>query len=157
MCRWFLYREPQQVLDSHTRQRGMQMVPGMLPLGPLQLTGQMQHAGDLDGYAQQVLGAIFRSGVALAQANGLQLLNYQQLPKVVWGELMPALGIACDALGLQAVQKRGQFHAKHGSAQYVGDPQVNVPARSGPACEELAACYAALEAQRLQHSLATRA
>jgi hypothetical protein len=150
----FLYREPQQVLDSHTRQRGLQMVPGMLPLGPLQLTGQMQHAGDLDGYAQQVLGAIFRTAVDLAGANGLQLLNYSQLPKAVWAELMPALGIACDAEGLQAVQNRGQFHAKHGSTQFVGDPKVDLPARSGPASQELATCYAALEAQRLQAGLA---
>ena len=115
--------------------------------------GQMQHAGDLDGYTQQVLDAIFRSGVALAQANGLQLLNYQQLPKVVWELLMPALGIACDALGLQAVQKRGQFHAKHRGAQFVGDSKVDIPARSGPACDELAASYAVLEAQRLQHDV----
>lgn len=150
----FLYREPQQVLDSHTRQRGLQMVPGLLPLGPLQLTGQMQHAGDLDGYAQQVLGAIFRTAVDLAGASGLQLLNYSQLPAVVWTELMPALGIACSAALLQAVQKRGQFHAKHGSAQFVGDPKVDVPARSGPACQELAACYAALEEKRLAADLA---
>ena len=147
---FFLYREPQQVLDSHRRQRGLEMVPGLLPLGPLQLTGQMQHAGDLDGYAVQVLGAIYRQALDLAAANGVHWLNYSQLPAAVWTELMPAMGMACSADELAAVQKRSQFHAKHGGAQFVGDPKATLPAVSGPGSDALAACYAQLEALRLK-------
>jgi hypothetical protein len=147
---YFLYREPQQVLDSHRRQRGLQMVPGLLPLGPLHLTGQMQHAGDLDGYAQQVLGAIYRTALDLAPESGVQWLNYSQLPSAVWTQLMPAMGMACSAEDLKAVQARSQFHAKHAGSQFVGDPKADLPAPGVPASQELATCYAALEKLRLE-------
>jgi hypothetical protein len=144
---FFLYRQPQEVLASHRRQRGLHMVPGLLPLAPLRVA-QALHAGDLEGHARGVLTAIFQSALASADTAGLQLLNYSQLPQAVWERVMPAMGLACDQAALTAVQARAQFHAKHGAQPFTGDAP---PLAGGgdSVSDALAQCYAALEKKRL--------
>ena len=145
---FFLYREPQQVLASHHRQRGLHMVPGLLPLAPLQWERQALPPGDLEGHGRQVLAAIFQTALAHSEMHGLRLLNYSQLPHAIWEDLMPLLGIWCDADALHAMQARTQFHAKHGHARFSGDTPLNLPV--DPENEELFRCYAALEKKRLR-------
>ena len=124
---WFLYREPQAVLASHQRQRGPQMVPGMVfparleqpdddsaPLAP----------GDLDGYCVQVLAWMFRH--ALGHADQLHWLNYSQLPDALWQTFLPQLGVHCDEQQIAAMSTRARFHAKR-----VGDTFSADPAPSG--------------------------
>ncbi len=145
---FFVYRQPDQVLASHRRQRGLHMVPGLLPLAPLPVVAQALHPGDLEGHARGVLTAIFQSALASADADVLQLLNYKQLPQAVWERVMPVLGLACDEDALKAVRARAQFHAKHGTQPFTGDaPPLAGRANSGS--DELAQCYGALEKKRL--------
>jgi hypothetical protein len=148
----FLYREPQQVLASHRRQRGLHMVPGLLPLAPLQIApSPALQPGDLDGYAQHVLTAIVQTALTHAEMPGLHLLNYSQLPQAIWEDLMPMMSLRCDADTLLALQARTHFHAKHGHARFMGDAPVS-PSINTPPDETLWQCYAALEKKRLEIS-----
>lgn len=122
---WFLYREPQAVLASHQRQRGPQMVPGLiLPLQLPQLLPQQPGPalapGDLDGYCINVLGWMMRQ--ALMHAPHLQLLNYNQLPDAIWQRLLPQLGVQCDSKHIAAMRARAGFHAKNRDSAFHGDP-----------------------------------
>jgi hypothetical protein len=145
---FFLYRQPQEVLASHRRQRGLHMVPGLLPLAPLRVVAQALHPGDLEGHARGVLTAIFQSALASADTDGVQLLNHEQLPQAVWELVMPRLGMVCDEDALKAVQARAQFHAKNGVQPFTGDaPPLAADVDSGG--DALAQCYAALEKKRL--------
>jgi len=143
---WFLYREPQAILASHRRQRGPQMVPGLV-LPPA--FGAGLAPGDLDGFCARVLEHIFSQ--ALAHADALRLLDYRQLPGVVWEELLAELGIETAAAQLDAMRARAGFHAKSAGAAYHGDPAPETAA--APHLPELLAMlaplYAQLEALRL--------
>lgn len=129
---WFLYREPQAVLASHQRQRGPQMVPGMI--FPQQLPGATPPlaAGDLDGYAIQVLAQLFQSALDQHSADpaSLHLLNYQQLPQAVWQQFLPQLGVLPDPAQLVTLQARAGFHAKQQGTLFAGDAGSNLSAAS---------------------------
>lgn len=146
---WFLYREPAAILASHRRQRGPQMVPGLV-LPPA--VGAGVEAWDLEGYCAAVLRHIFSE--ALAHAAALRLLDYRQLPGVMWEELLAELGLAPDPQQLEALQARAGFHAKAGSRVFSGDPQPQqaAPPHLPQLLAALAPLYAALEARRLGRS-----
>lgn len=144
----FLYREPQAVLASHQRQRGPQMVPGMLHPAQLPLPTHQLAPGDLDGYAGLVLSSLFAAAELQAAAGQLHLINYSQLPGIVFSDLLPRFGITPTAGQLQAMRERGGVHAKYGTA-YHGDPHVPADAGLADIASRLQPGYQALEALRL--------
>lgn len=140
---WFLYREPRAILQSHQRQRGPQMVPGLVL--PTEF-GAGLAPGDLDGWCTRVIAHIF--GTALEHAHELRLLDYRQLPSVVWDELLAELGIDCTPAQLDGLRARAGFHAKSALAPFRGDPAPQTPT-APHLLEMLAPLYAQLEALRL--------
>ncbi|PIF12235.1 sulfotransferase [Janthinobacterium sp. 13] len=144
----FVYREPLAVLASHQRQRGPQMVPGMLHPAQLPLPAHQLAPGDLDGYTGLVLASLLNAARSHAAAGQLQLINYSQLPDILFSDVLDRFGIAPTAAQLQAMRAQGGVHAKYGTA-YHGDPPT--PAASGLAAiaAQLQAAYLALEALRL--------
>ncbi len=154
---WFLYREPQAILASHQRQRGPQMVPGMIFPAQLheQVGGPVLAPGDLDGYCIQVLALLFQTALTLTQSDqgALQLLHYRQLPEVLWQQFLPQLGITPSPAQLSAMQARAGFHAKRQSSPFVGDAIPNLPARAPDSSQQLLhtlahTLYEKLEQQR---------
>ncbi|EJE52531.1 hypothetical protein PMI14_02742 [Acidovorax sp. CF316] len=123
----FLYREPSEVLASHRRQRGRQMVPGLIDLSRL---ADMLHRpgapelapGDLDGHAIRVLESLYRCGLEAATTSDLVLMDYGQLPAVIWHGLLDTLGMECSPTELAALQARSGFHSKHSHDRFEGDP-----------------------------------
>lgn len=106
----FLYRDPLEVLVSHRRQPGWQLVPGSMAGHGLHapeevMTHPLAHGAWL-------LSAILaRAGDALAQhGNGL-LLNYGDLPAAMADVLPEHFGIAAEAAREAARTVRGR-HAK---------------------------------------------
>ncbi|KAB0326129.1 hypothetical protein O3297_13390 [Janthinobacterium sp. SUN128] len=143
----FLYREPQAVLASHQRQRGPQMIPGMLHPALLPLPAHQLAPGDHDGYAGVVLSSLFKAAQPHAAAGQLQLINYNQLPGMVLDDLLPRFRIAPTAGQLQAMRERGGVHAKYGTVFQGDAPHA---ASSPPAtAEQIQADYQALEALRI--------
>ena len=156
----FLYREPSEVLASHRRQRGRQMVPGLIDLSRLadlvQRPGALELApGDLDGHAIRVLESLYRCGLEMAAASDLVLMDYGQLPHVIWNGLLDTLGMECTPTELATLQARSGFHSKHSGSRFQGDP---APARAAPLpptperLDEATRCYQQLEQWRLARS-----
>ena len=145
----FLYREPAAVLASHQRQRGPQMVPGMLHPAMLPLPAYELEPGDFDGYAGQVLASLYAAGAAAAAAGKLLLINYNQLPGIVFSELLARFGIAPSAEQLQAMHERTGFHSKNGKHAFDGDPPGADASRLPEIAARLLPAYRALEQLRL--------
>jgi hypothetical protein len=149
---WFLYREPAAIMASHRRQRGPQMVPGLVPGAlPPEASAHIE-AWDLEGWCAAVLRQIF--GTALAHAGQLRLLDYRQLPGVVWEELLAELGLAPAAEQLEALRARSGFHAKSAARVFDGDPapQKEAAPQLPQLLAGLAPLYAQLEELRLSRS-----
>lgn len=140
---WFLYREPLAVLASHRRQRGLQMVPGMVY--PTSFAPDVL-AGDLDGWCARVVAHLMQT--ALKHARDLRLINYEQLPGVLPNALLSALGITPTPEQRQALMARASYHAKQGGAHFTGDPASDVTT-APHLVEVLAPLYAQLEALRM--------
>jgi hypothetical protein len=140
----FLYRDPAEIMASHRRQRGRQMVPGMVTAAMPSLDFELPEPGDLDGYCAKILEYFFSA--ANRHADELMLINYRQLPHITWDELLRLLGIASSQEHLDTMESRSGIHSKSGG-QFSGDPQV-MGAESYRPRPELDACYAGLERLR---------
>ncbi|MET3129986.1 hypothetical protein AAKU55_000227 [Oxalobacteraceae bacterium GrIS 1.11] len=142
----FLYREPEAVLASHRRQRGPQMVPGMLEPALLP-PPQAIHAADLDGYAGAILRGFFAAATVGARRGQFKLINYSQLPAVP--DLLRWLGIACSDSEQQALLSRARFHSKASGTPFRGDPAPAPSAGLGRDAAGIQALYLELEQLRL--------
>lgn len=152
----FLYRDPRQVLASHRRHRGPQMVPGLLDMSLLDerlRDGALEPLapGDLDGHTIHVLEHLLDAAGEMAASADLMLVNYEQLPDAIWRDLLPAFGVDCTAGEREAVRTRSCFHSKHAGARFEGDPgdedsrEEEAPGRLGGALQR----YERLERLRL--------
>lgn len=141
----FLLRQPDQVLASHRRQRGLQMVPGLLAMPWLRVDLAGVGPADLDLHADRVLGAVYASALDAAGAiGGLHFLDHAELPAAASERLLPLFGIALTPAELALFEARAGFHSKHGEARYEGDrPAAPAPAASAG----LLASYASLRAK----------
>lgn len=144
----FLYRDPLAVLASHQRQRGPQMVPGLIHPALLPLPAHDHAPGDLDAYTALVLGSLYAAGAAQAASGAVRLVNYQQLPELLFSDLLATLGINCTAQQRDAMRERSGYHSKYTGNAYRGDPaplEANLP----PLAATLEAPYLSLERLRL--------
>lgn len=147
----FLYREPLAVLSSHHRQRGPQMVPGLIHPALLPLPAHAVPPGDLDAYAALVLGSFYTAAASHAAAGAIKLVNYRQLPELLFSELLATLAIDCSSDQREAMQTRSRFHSKYTGNAYHGDPQLQQPAqheRLAQLAGGLDTAYQALESLR---------
>ena len=154
-----LYRDPVQVLESHRRQRGAHMVPGLVDVSRLELDTSGLAPGELEGYGERVLTGVFNAAVASAAAQNVRLLNYEQLPSIVWTDLLGQWGVPCSGQQRSTLQARAGFHAKQSNKVYAGDQAPPAPpAATAPtptpiptqsvALSQALAAYAGLEALR---------
>ncbi|CDG84047.1 sulfotransferase family protein [Janthinobacterium agaricidamnosum] len=118
----FLYREPQAVLASHQRQRGPQMVPGLIHPALLPLPPHAIGLGDLDAYAGLVLASFFAAAKNHAGAGKLKLINYNQLPGILFSALLDDLAVEYTQEQLQTMRQRSGFHSKYTGNAFQGDP-----------------------------------
>lgn len=147
-----LYREPGQVLASHRRQRGPQMVPGLLDTTRLRPDTSGLAPGDLDGYTARMLDAMYGAALDVLPAARPLLLDYRQLPDVVWTDLLSVLG--WDDLPQAervAMRHRAGFHSKHANAVFAGDAALpeTVPAKKMDRQSLAVQAYMRLEAARI--------
>ena len=168
----FLYREPLQVLASHRRQRGPQMLPGLIDADWLGITFRNADRdrdgvafaddaslapADLDRYCLHVLRALMETALAANEGGQpLILLNYQQLPQLPDGPLLARLGVHCGRTERLNMRRRAAFHAKHG-APFTGDAATAERRGAAPEAallDRLARAYALLEQSRLYNELA---
>lgn len=141
----FMYRKPEEVVASHQRQRGPQMVPGLVDPALLDLDSEPLMPGELDKYSIKVLRHFFKA--ACDQANELILLNYSQLPQIVWTDLLDLFSIAPSPAELEAMKNRSGSHSKN-AAKFTGDPEPGAYRTGNELCAALYPYYEKLELLR---------
>lgn len=145
----FLYREPQAVLASHQRQRGPQMVPGLIHPALLHLPARHTDPGDFDAYTALVLESFYTAACSHAAAGRIMLVNYSQLPAIVFSALLASLKIGCTGPQLDAMRERAQFHSKYTGNAYHGDSRAPQAERLIALAAAIRPAYEALELERL--------
>jgi hypothetical protein len=149
----FLYREPVEVLVSHLRRRGVQMIPELVP--PARLGLDMPAVPDAD-YCARVLAALCEAAARHYPAGGGRLVDYRQLPEALFTQILPHFGGAASAAEAQAMRAAAVRDAKAPEQAFAPDIQSKQEAAT-PAlraiCEQrLGEAYTRLEALRADPS-----
>jgi hypothetical protein len=110
----FIYREPVEVIVSHQRSRGMQMIPAHIPAARLHLSEAPElPLYDLDLYCARVLGAFCEAGARYAPAHNGLLINYSQIPAALWSTVLPYFGQNPSSEERELLALTLQYHAKY--------------------------------------------
>jgi hypothetical protein len=146
----FLYRDPVEVLVSHRRQRGAQMIPAAVDPGRFGLDLASAAALDPDAYAAHVLGCLARSARDALALGGGRLVHYRELPEAAWGPIASHFGVSwseddrrrmAEAATRDAKRPDQPFAPDGADKQADADPALRAEAerRVGPLYRELEA------------------
>ncbi len=123
----FLYRNPVEVMASHRRMTGAQMVPGNLPPGFLGIDIAALPEMSLQEYCARVLERICGAAVA-HQDKMARLYNYRQLPEVVWSDLLAHFHVAYSPSEVERMREVARLDAKNPSLPFADDSAAKVRA-----------------------------
>jgi hypothetical protein len=109
----FLYRNPVEVIVSHMRQRGLQMVPGgtldsLLPEVSVSQSLEMP----AEEYCARILGKLCSRALEQAEDRTLLLINYNQLPDAVTKIITRHLGAGFSAEDERRMNEASRYDAK---------------------------------------------
>ncbi|WP_413988997.1 hypothetical protein ACMDCR_23760 [Labrys okinawensis] len=116
----FLYRDPVEVLVSHLRRTGMQMVPALVGAERLGLNPSDAWQAPAT-YCVQVLARICEPISQLEVLDGGLLINYRQLPAAVSTSIMPHFGIVADNNARATLSEIASRNAKIPGLAFVND------------------------------------
>lgn len=143
----FLYRDPVEVLVSHERMSGRQVVPGVVPA--LDHVRAGTHGAD---HAARSLAAICEAVLAYGVARGGLLVHYDELPDAVFTRILPHFGIDPSPDDRARIAAAALRDAKSPHAAFSADGEGKrreASAQVHAAAEQhLAPVYAALQAAR---------
>lgn len=120
----FVYRNPVEVLMSHLREPGSQTIPGVLDphwVG-LDLASAVQMP--LMEYTARVLARICQSALEHYHCGRARLINYTQLPSLVWSQLPAFFDVDWPDEDLETMRQATQRHAKDPTRAFVADAEV---------------------------------
>ncbi len=147
----FLYRNPIEVMASHRRMAGAQMVPGNLPPGFLDLDWNVLAGMSHEEYGARVLERICQAG--LTHLDGAaRLFNYRQLPQIVWSDLLAHFGVTYTPEEIARMQEVTRLDAKNPPLLFADDTAAKqgaaTPEMRDLAARRLVPLYEQLEARR---------
>ena len=114
----FVYREPVEVLVSHLRRRGVQMIPELFP--PVRLGLENPGTPDAD-YCARVLAALCEAAARHHPAGGGRLVNYVDLPEALFTTILPHFGVIPSDDETTAMRAAGARDAKAPEQGFVPD------------------------------------
>ncbi len=106
----FLYRDPVEVMVSHMRRRGMQMVPGLTP--PATFGLDLPDGVPNEDYCARVLAAICEGALRHYTGGGGLLIDYRQLPEALFTTILPHFGVAVSEAEADALRHAAMRDAK---------------------------------------------
>jgi len=125
----FLYRDPVEVLVSHTRMRGLQTVPGMMD----DIFGIADaHAMPAEEYAARVLARICEATLEHRLLGGGMMVEYRELPDVVKARILPHFGIAPSPEEQAAMHAAAARDAKRPTFSFSNDIEDKQRAATAP-------------------------
>lgn len=117
----FLYRDPVEVMVSHGRQRGSQMVPGVLDPRALGMDLATVQQISLDEYCARVLAAVCEAATRYYESGPAQLVHYRQLPEAIWSTLTEHFDVFFTAEEVERMRMVTQFDVKHAGLAFEQD------------------------------------
>ena len=108
----FVSRDPLEILASHARRRGTQMVPGLIAPERFGWDLAMIRAWTFEEYAARVLATLGGAALEAARSTGLRLLDYSEFPDVALGPLPAHFGLSVTPSDRDAMEIRARSHAK---------------------------------------------
>lgn len=142
----FLYREPAEVLASHQKQRGPQMIPHYINLSALQPDVNNIPAYDFDAYCLRMQLSFYQTILEQLPQTTLTLVNYTQLPDIVWDKLLGLFSMQLSEVEMQKVIARTSFHSKNQHQSFTKNPAIK---SIHPQYKETQKSYQELEKIRL--------
>jgi hypothetical protein len=108
----FLYREPGAVLASLVGDRGEVLPPGLIDSGLL--GGNVPQSLEMRPaeFWARVLARCFRAALDAHDPARSRLVNYTQLPDVLWTSLLSGFGIVCTGDEVEALRTASRFDSK---------------------------------------------
>ena len=145
----FVYRDPLEVMVSLTERPSAMVTPGMgtnlLPVPDL--SGMT-----MTEYAARVLGLLCDTAIANFPGGRGMLVNYRQLPEMVWSELPAHFGFEMPAGAVEIMREAAGFDAKRRDHRFASDSERRRAQASDDvrrlAAEWIAPQYAQLEKLR---------
>lgn len=107
----FLFRDPVEVIVSHLRMPGAQMVPR--GIGPdLYGIERSYGSGTTEDYYARVLAKVVEPVMQHYSAGGGLLVNYSELPDAFFAAILPHFGMACSTADRAAMADVARYDAK---------------------------------------------
>ncbi|MGL4400495.1 MAG: hypothetical protein ACRCXD_11545 [Luteolibacter sp.] len=122
-----MYRDPVEILWSHHRQRGSQMVPGLRDPALFDIEAGSIDPADLDGFTARVLESIFSRALPLVREGKLIPLSYQLLVEGFRSEIVGKLGIGLSMPEEERLNLRCGFHSKRGNDPFNSGSEIEIP------------------------------
>jgi gluconate kinase len=127
----FVYREPVEVLVSQLAHRGAHMIPGVIHPSLFAINGETIAAMESEEYCARVLAAICQAALQ-HHASGGSLINYKQLPEVVWSTVLGLFGVACSEDEVETLKDTAKLHAKNPVLAFQDDSAVKQESATAP-------------------------
>lgn len=121
------FRDPVEILWSHHRQRGSQMVPGLRDPSLFDIDPESVDPADLDSFAARVLESLFTHALVHVRGGDLIPLALQSLTDQMRATVFPRLGIEPTGVETDRIHERGLYHSKKAGESYQADFEKRIP------------------------------
>jgi hypothetical protein len=133
----FLYRDPIEIMVSQHRQRGTQMIPGIVNPWLFGFDPAAVAQMSLDEYCARVLARISMAVAMHAQLGRGRLVNFTELPAVLWESLGEFFGVEWTQDDLARMQRGSLADAKNPGLSHADDRAAK-QREAGPEIHRLA-------------------
>lgn len=120
----FVYRDPVEVIVSHLRRKGAQMIPGVLEPELFGMSAELTTKISTEEYCARVLAAICDAAAHHYGEGAGMLVNYSELPEAVLSSIPRFFGVEYSAEDRASMSQAAQFDAKNPSMQFESDAQL---------------------------------
>lgn len=115
----FIYRDPVEVLVSQLDQRGAHMVPGVIDPSVFGMDLNTAISVTPEEYCARVLASILEA--ALKHHQGGMLLNYTQLPEIIWSSVLEFFRVVHTEAEAEAMHHVAGRNAKNPVLSFESD------------------------------------
>lgn len=119
----FMYRNPVEVIVSHKRQPGMQMIPGQIQQLSVGISFEESFQMSPEEYCARILAKMCESAINFADDTDGKFINYSQISDVFFTEILPHFKLDLSAEDLEKMRFSTKFNAKTPSLNFTPDSE----------------------------------
>jgi hypothetical protein len=140
-----MYRDPNEVFNSHKKQAAMQAVPGLIEPAIFEFKAGEELLYNQNVYLATVLEKYLKKYLQIIETdNNFLLINYNEGPMPIMQKIAAFTKVPIESDLLAAMEERSRFHSKKPGDLFAEAAPVNIPAYLEPAMQ----LYQILEERR---------